>query len=253
VTERQVGTNPVAHLAGQPHPLNLCFPTASGDGLLKLWDLKTLVCLRDFRGHTSAVYSCALSASGELAVSGALDGTVKVWRVGSGEELCSFTMSDGLLAVMTVSFSPDGARILAGSADKTAVIWDLASSDNDAEFAGEVAGTLAGHRLAINAAVFSFDGESVVTGSSDTTVKIWRLATFKDMKTLTGHKAAVMAVDVTRDGSLVCSASQDHTVRVWSAQSAKVRAPRPRRATRAAEHRRRAPAAGGDRARLPNR
>ncbi|KAJ1490871.1 WD40-repeat-containing domain protein [Baffinella frigidus] len=195
--------------------------SASGDGLLKLWDLTTLKAVRDFTGHTCAVYSCAISASGELAVSGALDGTVKVWRVSTGEEAFSFTVGDSGLAVMTVSFSPDGTCVLAGGADKTAVIWELALGEDSVS--GEPVATLAGHKLAINAATFTFDGESVVTGSSDSTVKIWgKLSTLKEVRTLSGHRAAVMAVDVTRDGTLVLSASQDHTVCVWAAATGNI-------------------------------
>lgn len=40
----------------------------------------------------------------------------QVWRVSTGEEAFSFTVGDSGLAVMTVSFSPDGTCVLAGSA-----------------------------------------------------------------------------------------------------------------------------------------
>ena len=68
-----------------------------------------------------------------------------------------------------MAFSPDGQRIVTGSADQTAKVWDAASG-------GELL-TLKGHSAAIWSVAFSPDGQRIVTGSWDQTAKVWEVAT----------------------------------------------------------------------------
>ena len=65
----------------------------------------------------------------------------------------------------SAAFSPDGARIVTASYDKTARTWDAAT-------AKEIA-VLRGHVNSVTSAVFSPDGARVVTASQDGTARIW--------------------------------------------------------------------------------
>ena len=65
--------------------------------------------------------------------------------------------------VTSVAFSPDGQRIVSGSADKAVKIWDANS--------GEELQTLTGHYVI--SVAFSPDGQRIVSGSIDGTLKIW--------------------------------------------------------------------------------
>ena len=67
-------------------------------------------------------------------------------------------IATGIAAVVAVAFSPDGAVVLTGSADRTARLWDVAS--------GEPLGPVLAHRHQVNAVAFAPDGESVLTGST---------------------------------------------------------------------------------------
>ena len=58
--------------------------------------------------------------------------------------------------VTSASFSPDGSRIVTGSGDKTAKVWDAQS--------GAEVLTLKGHTGAVTSASFSPDGSRIVTG-----------------------------------------------------------------------------------------
>jgi WD40 repeat protein len=56
--------------------------------------------------------------------SGHEDGTVKIWEVSLGKELLSCKGHTN--TINSVAFSPDGKRLVSGSADNTVRVWKLA-------------------------------------------------------------------------------------------------------------------------------
>jgi WD40 repeat protein len=67
--------------------------------------------------------------------------------------------------VKAVAFSPDGTRVVTGSGDNAARLWDEAT--------GKVLATLAGHVDSVWAVAFSPEGTRVLTGSEDSTARLW--------------------------------------------------------------------------------
>src|SRR5207237_1009781 len=74
-------------------------------------------------------------------------------------------------AVTSVSFSPDGTRIVTGSWDQTAKVWDVRT--------GTALLELKGHAGSLSSVAFSPNGMRVVTGSFDKTARIWDARTGK--------------------------------------------------------------------------
>jgi WD40 repeat protein len=68
-----------------------------------------------------------------------------------------------------VAFSPDGQRIVTGSVDQTAKVWDSAS--------GKELLTLKGHGSVVRSVAFSPDGQRIVTGSKDRQLRCGRAKT----------------------------------------------------------------------------
>ena len=75
--------------------------------------------------------------------------------------------------VHTCSFSPDGARIVSGSRDKTLKIWDAQT--------GQEIYTLIGHTDVVETCSFSPDGSRIVSGSWDGILKIWDTETREEI------------------------------------------------------------------------
>ena len=61
--------------------------------------------------------------------------TLKLWDAATGQLLRTFEGHTGW--VTSVAFSPDGTRVLSGSADNTLKLWDAAT--------GQLLRTFAGH------------------------------------------------------------------------------------------------------------
>ena len=112
-----------------------------------------------------------------------------------------------------MAFSLDGQRIVTGSDDQTAKVWDAAS--------GKELIALSGHSNLITAATFSPDGRRIVTGSHDRTARVWEAASGRELLTLKRHTGWIESVAFSPDGLRIVTGSDDQTAEVWDAASGK--------------------------------
>jgi hypothetical protein len=126
--------------------------------------------------------------------------------------------------VYSACFSPDGAKIVSASSDRSVRVWNAAT--------GECELTLEEHIESVMSACFSPDGAKIVSASYDKTVRVWSAATGECELTLEEHSGMVMSACFSPDGARIVSASWDGTVRVWialtpeqAAKAAKAAAP----------------------------
>ena len=75
-------------------------------------------------------------------------------------------------AITAVAFSPDGTRVLTGSQDNTAKLWDAQT--------GKEILSLPGHTQEVTSVAFSPDGLSVLTSSRDGTAIIWQAKEWRE-------------------------------------------------------------------------
>ena len=116
----------------------------------------------------------------------------------------SFTHQD---EVFQTEFSPDGARILTASADKTAKLWDAASGKLIASFE---------HPDGLYHAAFSPDGARIVTASGDHSAKLWDAASGKLVASFE-HQDTVPWAGFSPDGTRILTVSWDKTAKLWDA------------------------------------
>ena len=114
-------------------------------------------------------------------------------------------------AVMSAGFSPDGARIVTASSDRTARLWDAQT--------GAALAVLQGHTGSVNGAGFSPDGARIVTASSDRTARLWDAKTGAALAVLQGHTGSVNGAGFSPDGARIVTASGDKTARLWDAKT----------------------------------
>lgn len=156
-------------------------------------------------------------------------------------------------SVTSVAISDDGKRLVTGSIDSIARIWDattgelkrelkghgdriftvgmtpdgkrvVTGSDDgtarvwDAE-SGRVVSVLGGDQGRILGVAISAAGDRVVSGSEDMTATIWDVATGTPKTVLRGHRSGVSSVAISRDGKRVLTGSWDWTARSWDTES----------------------------------
>jgi len=108
--------------------------SGSHDKTLKVWDALTGQETLTFKGHTDFVSSVSFSPDGKRIASSSANwetnsGLIRVWDAETGQMvlalggLSSPDRHSG--AVASVSFSPDGMRIISGSDDGTVKVWNL--------------------------------------------------------------------------------------------------------------------------------
>ncbi len=95
----------------------------------------------------------------------------RLWDAGIGEQLNGLRGHE--MRIHSASFSPDGARIVTASEDRSARLWDAAT--------GQELATLRGHEGGVNSACFSPNGTRIVTASDDRTARIWDVATGQEV------------------------------------------------------------------------
>jgi U4/U6 small nuclear ribonucleoprotein PRP4 len=136
-----------------------------------------------------------------------------------------------MLPVYALDWSPDGYRLLSGSADGFMQCWDVrqvremasigAHKDGltDVRWFKGTDGPATGGMLAKDAAKGDWlpkkSGTFVVTAGFDKTVKIFSADDWSLCATLKGHVSNVTGVDVTSDGRLIVSSGRDRTVKLW--------------------------------------
>ncbi|KAK9386577.1 WD40-repeat-containing domain protein [Lipomyces mesembrius] len=149
--------------------------SAGIDEDIKVWDLRQRGVVYTLPGHADAVTSLNVSEDMQYLVSHSMDNTVRNWDIRPfAPESRLIKMYGGAPAsdveknLLRASFSPDGSQIIAGSADRTVVIWDTLT--------GKILYKLPGHTGSVNDARFSpLELNVILSGSTDRTLMLGEL------------------------------------------------------------------------------
>ena len=177
-------------------------------------DLSGSVFNQPFGSIRTMAFSPATTPEGAVLATGDTNSEIWLWQIdlssSSGDIKSHISTFQGHQNwVCLVAFSPDGARLVSGSADRTIKLWDVET--------GDCLQTLMGHRSWVMSVAFSPDGTRLMSGSADRTIKLWDVETGDCLQTLTGHRHGVWSVAFSPNGQCFVSGSADRTIRLWDA------------------------------------
>jgi len=217
--------------------------SASRDKTIKIWDLdKHTTTLPQ---QLMYIRSASFSPDGNKIVSGAFGGSVCLWnsRTGDCYKKISTQGTDGVIFspdgrliasrsidiielwdietsrllrkleghaynINSISFSPDGKKIVSSSNDESVKVWDVQT--------GDCLMTLNGHTYNVMYALFSPDGKWIVSASADKTARLWDAETGNCTKVLGGHTNHVNYAAFSSDGKNIISVSgYNPTIKIW--------------------------------------
>ncbi len=226
--------------------------SASIDKTVRVWSVDTGRTVRlirgEARGDAGSIDTMALSPDGRwLAVGGrfhkadrAVAGAIRLYDFASGR--LETLLKGHQEPVLALAFSPDSKRLISGSWDKTAIIWDLGSRQQVLR--------LSGHPGSVRAVAFSSDGDRAVTGNGeDAAVRLWSAADGRLIAEMTEHRkrlpanwigeGGVTSLAVSPVDHLIASGGEDGVILLWDGrtgaflrQVAKLFAPQPSAAIR---------------------
>jgi WD40 repeat protein len=120
----------------------------------------------------------------------------------------------------SISYFPDGHRMISGSIDKTARQWNL----KEGKEIEEVRDVCEGRVCAV---AVSRDSRWVVTAGGDYShmpvaeLKVCEVET-GIVKTFEGHSRMISCIDISADNTLLASGSDDGTARIWNLETGKL-------------------------------
>ncbi|KTW26015.1 hypothetical protein T552_03285 [Pneumocystis carinii B80] len=144
------------------------------DNDIKVWDLRKRSIIYKIVGHADTITSLQISPDNNYLLSNAMDNTVRIF------DIRPFVPSSRQVKVLKgalhgieknlirASWSYDGLRVAAGSADRTVIIWDVSSA--------KLTYKLPGHKASVNAVDLHPHEPIILSASSDRSLFLGELA-----------------------------------------------------------------------------
>ncbi|KAF1833960.1 periodic tryptophan protein 2 [Decorospora gaudefroyi] len=232
------------------HPESKLLVTGFSHGIFFIHELPAFAQVQNLSISQNDIDYVAINKTGEWLAFGASKlGQLLVWEWQS--EGYVLKQQGHFDAINTITYSPDGQRIITAADDGKVKVWDVNSgfcvvtltehlsgvtacefAKNSVLYTASLDGSIrawdlrryrnfrtftAPSRLSFSSLAVDPSGEVVCAGSIDSfDIHIWSVQTGQLLDRLSGHEGPVSSLAFSPDGSALVSASWDRTVRVWN-------------------------------------
>ncbi|MEZ4315625.1 MAG: pentapeptide repeat-containing protein, partial [Polyangiaceae bacterium] len=225
--------------------------TAHDDGSVQIWDLQTGERLRTIVAHARRARAVAFGPVGSWLVTGADDGTIRIFSLAAAEPACQL-LGEQDAEIVAIAVHPEGRALASAASDGAVRIWDLATRasrtlghEPEVPLAllwspdgSTLASVSTGQAIRLRdpwtgeheqartlgegparSAAFSPDGLVLAAGMDNGSVHLYDLRSFKEKGVFREHTAAVTAIAFRPDGGALATGDEGGGVHLWEAAS----------------------------------
>jgi WD40 repeat protein len=194
----------ITHVGFSPDPNIIA--VASIDGTVGIWTVQDARLVTPWIKLQRAVERVEFSPDGVI-LAASCGSMITLWDTKTWLKLREINAHEN--QILTLSFTPDGRRLISAAYNQSLKIWDVGS--------GQMMGQLSAEQPECDFQI-SPNGKNLATGSQSGVVRLWDalngLAVTKPFE----HEGPVTGLAFTPDGRTLLTSSQDGTVQAWEFQ-----------------------------------
>jgi WD40 repeat protein len=164
-------------------------------------------------GHEQEITALAFLRDAKTVASGGLEGSIRLWDVGSGRLREVLTGHHRPVTVLVSS--PDSRLLASGSEDATVCVWEVATGKRLATLSGQI-----GEAVAL---AFSPTGGTLAVASADAEIRIWDPKTGEPQRTIADRLLTTFALAYSADGKTLFAGGVDQKITLLDAGTGQVR------------------------------
>jgi WD40 repeat protein len=191
--------------------------SGSRDGVIRLWNLDSGICLRVFQEHAGPISTVDITPDGSVAISASEDSTIRSWDIRTGECIRRIAIDESsfglgaLCRIRLIRLIREGRQAISiGLLGDQIMVWDLEAGNCTRKFGGK------GRHL--GALSVTADGRVAISGGEDY-IRVWDVETGACIKTIGDQSGDVIALDMTPNGLAAISGHSRHMINMWDVQS----------------------------------
>lgn len=190
------------------------FFTVASDETIRMWEVPSGICIKEFKGHTDKIYNVLISENGRQIISASNDMTIRVWDIKSGRCENVYEIPKGY---KFEGISRDGIYFVFN--DHGDIIFHNFESGKTIEFNGDRSLDSSGYCSPDGKYVLTIDIDSSIF---DNNICLYEMSSGKCVKEFSGHTGEITSVYFTPDGEHIVSKSiWDRSIRIWDVTSGK--------------------------------
>lgn len=170
--------------------------------------------IREFEGHTDAVYSAVMNPQHTRVATGGYDRRILIHDAATGKIRNTLEGHNG--AVFSLAFDPTGTVLCSASSDGTVKVWHVET--------GQRLDTLSQPTKEQYAVVVEPGGKRIFAAGADNRIRVWRLLSRETprinpiLASRFAHEKAITRLAISPDGRLLASVAEDGSLQVWKTE-----------------------------------
>ena len=180
--------------------------STGGDAVVKIFELDSLIVLRELRGHCEAISQVFILRDSQKLLTASFDKTIRLWDGRSMETMQCFEGHEK--AVTCVALSIDGKLLMSGGEDCRIIFWNLKTGENLKSFSN--------HKAPIVSVAFAQNASSyyMISASSDGVVCVRDFYTAQILLSASTHTGKLLCLDASPNALFLATGSADNSAQI---------------------------------------